>query len=181
MSRTLIEKSEMTNKKANSPKIEDRLVMDELLEMGFSYNSMGTHYLHDSIVYAASMKLEDFDTVSSFCRRVAVSVRVKYGIGDWQYGNAVAYTIERAFLEGNINYLLDTFKNSYDYGNMKVSKNAFIMTVRKKIMGAVESQNRHNATQLRIITQGTIESIADISVLKAISDIVLALQKGGAV
>ncbi len=49
--------SEMTIKKQNSPKTVDRLVMDEMLEMGFSYNSIGTHYLHDSIVDSTKMRL----------------------------------------------------------------------------------------------------------------------------
>lgn len=60
------EMSEMTKEKENSKKTVDRLVMDELLEMGFSYNYMGTHYLHETIVITTKMKTEDFPTIKSF-------------------------------------------------------------------------------------------------------------------
>ena len=64
MSRTICNIRNLTQEKINSPRTVDRLVADELLEMGFSYSYIGTHYLHDSIVYSVSLKLEDFkDTI----------------------------------------------------------------------------------------------------------------------
>lgn len=167
------EMSEMTYKKQNSKKTVDRLVMDELLEMGFSYNSIGTHYLHDSIVASTQMRLEDFVKVSNFCQTVGANVCKKYKVGAYQYANNIEAAIERAFETGNINYLLETFKSSYDKEKMKVTKNVFIMIVRRKIMESLAVQETHNATQLRLIIQGSVEGITDCNLLKGICDIVL--------
>lgn len=89
--------------------------------------------------------------------------------------NAYEAAIGRAFEVGNINYLLDTFRNSYDKDKMKVNKNVFIMTVRRKIMDALSLQEDHNATQLRLIMQGSVEKITDCTLLKGICDIVLSV------
>lgn len=173
MARTKEELSEMTREKENSKKTVDRLVMDELLEMGFSYNSIGTHYLHDSIVVSTQMRLEDFMKVSNFCQMIGTKVCKKYKIGTYQYANNIEVAIERAFEVGNVNYLLETFKCSYDEKRMKVTKNVFIMTVRRKIMELLAAQETHNATQLRLIIQGSVEGITDCNLLKGICDIVL--------
>lgn len=137
---------------------------------------MGTDYLHDSIVQSTKMSLEDFKNVSEFCLRIAKVVCRKYNTRIDHYGMEVAAAIERAFQVGNINYLLDIFKNSYDRDKMKVTKNAFIMTVRKKIVEELELQNSYNETQLRIIIQGELEGINDIRILQGMHDIVLSLQ-----
>ncbi len=175
MSRTKEEKEKMTKEKVNSPKTADRLVADELLEMGFSYNFMGTHYLHDSIVYSVLAKLEDFENVNGFCREISRRVCRKYNVGSYQYGTEIAQSIERAFAVGNINYLLETFKSSYDKEKMKVTKNAFIMTVRNIVMEKMEAEQSFNATQLRLIIQGTVEKITDISILEGMCKIVLSI------
>lgn len=175
MARTKEEMSEMTFKKQNSQKTVDRLVMDELLEMGFSYNSIGTHYLHDSIVDSTKMRLEDFSNVSAFCKSISLRVCRKYKVGSYQYGANIKEAIERTFEAGNINYLLETFKGSYDKDKMKVTKNVFIMTVRRKIMDALVEQETHSATQLRLIIQGSVEEITDCILLKGICDIVMSL------
>ncbi len=175
MKRTKEEKEKMAQEKINSPRTADRLVADELLEMGFSYNFIGTHYLHDSIVHAASLKLEDFENVNEFCRIISRRVCRKYNVGSYRYGTEIADAIERAFTVGNINYLLETFKSSYDQDKMKVTKNAFIMTVRKKIMEELEAEQSFSATQFRLIIQGTVEKITDISVLEGMCKIVLSL------
>lgn len=94
------------------------------------------------------------------------------GVGFYQYANNIKSAIERAFDIGNINYLLDTFKSSYDKDKMKVSKNAFIMTVRRKIVEMLEKQEPYTATQLRLIIQGSVEGITDYALLKGICDIV---------
>lgn len=174
MKRTKEKMSEMTKEKQNSQKTVDRLVMDELLEMGFSYNHIGTHYLHDSIVYAVSLKAENFDRISDFCREIGRRVGRKYNVSSNHYCVEIAAAIDRAFDVGNINYLLETFKGSYDADRMKVTKNAFIMTVRRKIMEALEAQDTHNTTQLRLIIQGSVEGITDYKLLKGICDIVLS-------
>lgn len=169
------EMSEMTRRKESSSKTVDRLVMDELLEMGFSYNSIGTHYLHDSIVISTQLRLEEFAKVSNFCQSIGTSVCRKYGVGCYQYANNIESSIERAFETGNISYLLETFRSSYDKDKMKVNKNTFIMTVRRKIMEALEKQNFYNATQLRLIIQGSVEGITDCNLLKGICDIVISV------
>jgi len=51
MRRTICNMEDLTQEKINSPRTVDRLVADELLEMGFSYSFMGKNYLHDSIVF----------------------------------------------------------------------------------------------------------------------------------
>lgn len=177
MKRTKEKMSEMTREKQNSKRIVDRLVMDELLEMGFSYNHIGTHYLHDSIVYATRLKIEDFDGVSDFCREIGKKVGRKYNVSSNHYCVEIAAAIGRAFEVGNINYLLEIFKSSYDTTKMKVPKNTFIMTVRKKIVESLEAQEFHNATQLRLIIQGSIEGITDYTLLKGICDIVLSFNE----
>lgn len=175
MKHTLVRMSEMTKEKQNSKKTADRLVMDELLEMGFSYNSIGTHYLHDSIIASIQMRLEDFMKVSNFCQMIATKVCEKYKVGAYQYANNIEVAIERAFETGNINYLLETFKSSYDKEKMKVTKNVFIMTVRRKIMESLAAQETHDATRLRLIIQGSVEGITDYNLLKGICDIVLSV------
>lgn len=171
---TIYDMEDLTKEKLNSPRTVDRLVADELLEMGFSYSFMGTHYLHDSIVFSTFLKLEDFKCVNSFCHRVNELVRKKYNVDI--VSSAVAAAIDRAFREGNINYLLDTFKGSYDKDRMMVSNKVFIMTVRKKIMEALEAQQSYNATQLRLIIQGTVENIKDVTLLQALCNIVVLME-----
>lgn len=166
MKRTKKEKLMMAQEKTNSQKSVDRLVADELLEMGFSYNFMGTHYLHDSIVYAVSLKLEDYGTVNEFCRVISTRVCAKYNFGSCQYGREIAQAIERAFIVGNINYILETFKSSYDKDKMKVTKNAFIMTMRQKIIEQMKEEQSFDATQLQLIIRRAVEKITDIRILE---------------
>lgn len=168
----------MENEKKNSKKTVDRLVMDELLEMGFSYNSIGTHYLHESIAFSTRMRLEEFANVNNFCQAIGSKVCKKYKVGTYQYANNIELAIERAFETGNVNYLLETFRSSYDKRKMKVNKNTFIMTVRRKIMDALEAQETHNAKQLRLIIQGSVEGITDCNLLKGICNIVLSVGNG---
>lgn len=176
MRRTICDIEDLTQEKINSPRTVDRLVADELLEMGFSYNQIGTHYLHESVVFSTQMKLEDFAKVSNFCHSIGARVCKKYNVGIYQYANNIECCIESAFDTGNINYLLETFKSSYDYDKMKVTKNVFIMTVRKKIMEALEAQQSYNATQLRLIIQGTVENIKDVTLLQALCNIVVSME-----
>lgn len=165
---------DLTQEKINSPRTIDRLVADELLEMGFSYSYIGTHYLHDSIVYSTSLKLEDFKDVYNFYHRVNELVQKKYKVN--VTAAAISKAIEQAFIDGNINYLLETFKGSYDKDRMMVSNKVFIMTVRKKIMEALEAQQSYNATQLRLIIQGTVENIKDVTLLQALCNIVVSME-----
>lgn len=176
MRRTICNIEDLTQEKLNSPRTVDRLVADELLEMGFSYQKIGTHYLHDSIVISTKLHLEEFKDVCMFCRVIGNMARKKYNVGIYQYANNIERSIESAFATGNINYLLETFKSSYDYDKMKVTKNVFIMTVRKKIMEALEAGQSYNATQLRLIIQGTVENITDVTLLQALCNIVVSME-----
>lgn len=180
MRKSNIEKSIMTEEKLNSKKTADRLVMDELLEMGFSYSSIGTHYLHDIIVASTQFKLEDFENVTKFCEKAAKIVCKKYNIKEMYCYKSITYSINKAFEDGNIEYLLNTFKGSYDKDRMNVSKNEFIMVVRPKIIAALEEQETKSNTHLRSVIQGTVEKITDYALLKSISDIVLSLASGTA-
>lgn len=186
MNWTKEKKLEMTMEKRNSKKTVDHLVMDELLEMGFSYNIIGTHYLHESIVISTKMCFEDFANVGNFCQSIGVKIREKYGVGLYRYANGIEAAIERAFEIGNINYLLQVFKESCNKEKMKVTKNAFIMTVRRKVMDALEEQEPINTTQLRLIIQEKVDGITDYTLLKGICDIVssfnntMSVKKGGA-
>ena len=171
---TIYDMEDLTKEKLNSPRTVDRLVADELLEMGFSYSFMGTHYLHDSIVFSTFLKLEDFKCVNSFYHRVNELVQKKYKVNVTVA--AIAKAIEQAFIDGNINYLLDTFKGSYDKDRMMVSNKVFIMTVRKKIMEELEAGQSYNATQLRLIIQGTVENITDVTLLQALCNIVVSME-----
>ncbi len=168
----------LTNDKINSSRSVDKLVFDELLEMGFSYSYIGTHYLHDSIVYSISLKLEDFKDVSEFYNRIRMMVHKKYNVSTLQYTPAVAGAIDRAFDLGNINYILEVFKNSYDKDRMTVTNRTFIMTIRKKIMEALQVQQSFNTTQLRLIIQGSVENITDITLLQALCNIVASVESG---
>lgn len=169
------EMSEMTRKKQNSPKTVDHLVMDELLEMGFTYTYIGTHYLHDSITCATKLRIEDFNDANDFFRTVNSIVRGKYKVGKDSYGESIASAINRAFETGNVGYLLDVFKGVYNKDKMTVSSKNFIMVVRKKIIETLEEQKFYNTTQLRLIIQGSVERITDYNILKGICDIILSV------
>lgn len=188
MKRTKEEMSEMTRDKENSKKTADKLVMDELLEMGFSYKYIGTHLLHDSIILSTKMRLEDYEDVNGFCADIASAVRKKYSVDRTQYTNNIRFSIENALTCGNIDYILDIFKNSYDKDRMVINKNAFIMTIRRKLIPTLAKEESYNANQLRLIIQGGVEEITDYNLLKGICDIVLSVggrsllsEKGGVV
>ena len=163
----------MEETKQKSRKTADMLVMDELLEMGFSYGKIGTHYLHDSIVISTKFHTEDFNDINEFCHRIGKMVCKKYNVGMYQYSANIERSIESAFENGNTNYLINTFKGSYNKERMKVTKNVFVMTVRRKIMESLKEQDFQNITQLRLIIQGSLEGITDYELLKGICDIVL--------
>lgn len=176
--RTNAEKEMLTNEKKNSLNIKDKIVMDELLKMGFSYAFIGTHYLHDSVVFALSGSLESCMSVREFCGNVAMKVCEKYNIKSSHYRPVIATTIEWAFDNGNINYILETFKEAYNHERMTVTGNQFIMVLRNKILNEMKEQQPYSDTQLRVIIQGTIEKITDYALLKGICDIVLSLGSG---
>ena len=77
---TLKEMENLTQEKINSPQVIDRLVADELLEMGFGYNTIGTHLLHDSIVCSLSMDVHKFSGVFAFCVCIKDKVCKKYNL-----------------------------------------------------------------------------------------------------
>lgn len=178
MGKTGEELRRMEKEKISSTAKPDKMVLKELLKMGFSYNQMGTHYLHESIVMAVSLKLENFSSVDEFCLSIGKKICRKYGIRNDHYSSSISHSIEKAFEVGDVDYLLDTFKSSYDKEKMKVVKNAFIMTIRKKMLEEMEEDQEYNANQLRVIIQGTVENIRDISVLEGLCKIVLFMENG---
>lgn len=176
MFRTKSEMGSLTNKKLNSAKATDKIVSDELLKMGFSYAYIGTHYLHDSIVYAVAMRFESFSNVKTFCVEISEKVSFKYGVTVNQYNTECASAISKAFVDGNIDYILDIFKESYDRDRMSVTKKQFIMTLRNKILSETEEQRSYNTNQLRLIIQGTVERITDDRLLEGLCNIVLSME-----
>ena len=176
MNKTKEEMSEMAEKKTNSKRTVDRLVADELLKMGFSYSYMGTHYLHDSIVYAVEKKLEYYTNIRTFCNEITNKVSTKYGVTPYQCSTECVSAINKAFVDGNIDYILEVFKESYNRDKMTVGRIPFIMTLRNKILSETEEQRNYNVTQLRIIIQGELEGVSDVPVLEGIWNILLSLK-----
>ncbi len=169
-----------TLEKMNGKRKADRLVSDELLNMGFCYGYIGTHYLHDVIVWEIQHKLEDFEGARDFYLRGVKSVMEKYSIGDYQCKNDITESIERAFAFGDINYLLEVFKGSYDYDKMKVASRVFTMTVRNKILMGVEEEQSYDERKLKRIIHKSIDDIADMAVLYGIKNIMEKLTTGTA-
>ena len=50
--------------------------------------------------------------------------------------------------------------------------------VEKLVMEALEVQQSYNATQLRLIIQGTVENITDVTLLQALCNIVVSMEGG---
>lgn len=175
MGRTKEKILELTREKEDSIRMADKIVMDELLEMGFNYNHIGTHYLHDSIVCSLFMDSYKYGGNYVFCLKIRDKMCRKYKVNGNTYSVDVYHSIESAFRNGNIDYIMETFKNSCDKDKMVVGKNTFIMTVRRKLIRILKEQENYNATQLRLIIQGSVEKITDYNLLRGICDIVLSV------
>lgn len=176
MSRTKSEMEIMTVSKTNSKNAKEKMVSDELLKMGFSYSYIGTHYLHDSIFYAIRMNLEAYANVRTFCGEIGNKVSQKYGVSYRQYCIESAKAIEKAFTDGNVDYMLEVFKGAYNRERMTVLKTQFIMVLRNKLLNEMEEQRGYTTSQLRLIIQGTVDRITDERLLEGLCNIVLSME-----
>lgn len=156
----------------------EKMVSEELLCIGASYKYVGTYYLRDAIVFATKEKPAQYQTVRELIGRINAMVANKYGVKRGTVITQMAFSIERAFLYGNIDYLLDMFKSSYDYSKGKVDNITFILTVAEKIKHDMAEKQHLNATQLRILIQGEVENITDVITLGNLYGIVHALEGG---
>lgn len=102
----------------------------------------------------------------------------KHGVKRETAITQMRYSIECAFAYGNTDYLLETFKGTYDYGKGRVSNTTFIMTTAEKIKQDMAAGQCFNTTQLRILIQGEIENITDAITLGNLYGIVHALEGG---
>ena len=134
------EKIKMTHEKASRKGRNEQLVFNELLKMGFNYSQIGTHYLHDYVVASLDLRIEDFQTVGDFHNCIRKQISRKYGVTRDSYYTRIRIAIEAAFVNGNINYLLDTFKAVYDCDRMSVPYKVFIMTLREKLLISMEAE-----------------------------------------
>lgn len=158
----------------------EKIVSDELLYMGFSYKYTGTYYLRDAIIFAAKEKPGQYQTSRELIGRINAMVANKHGIKRETAIMQMRLAIESAFTFGNIDYLLDVFKGTYDYDRGKVDNATFIMTVAEKIKQDAEEKQIFNATQFRILIQYEVENIKDPITLESLYRIVLALEEGAA-
>lgn len=133
-------KSQMTQEKASSKSGNEQLIFDELLKMGFTYSQMGTHYLHDYLALSLETKVEDFPTINKFYSHIREQIADKYKLQVQPCYVQMRISIDTAFTNGNIDYLLDTFKGVYDYDKMSVSYKPFVMTLREKLLVSARSK-----------------------------------------
>ena len=167
--------------KLNSACKIDRMVMDELLEMGFSYKRTGTNQLHDVIVFMIKRDTRSYTNTRDAVRDAYRYLAEKYGGKRYCYQTHISNAIDNAFQCGNIDRLLEVFKESYDYSVGKVSNTTFIMTVRRRVMIRMEEESQLlDADKLREAIREAINEITSASALTSLCGIALAL-KGGAV
>ena len=178
MNRTPEQRKELAYRSFNKVNRLEKMVSDELLEMGFSYKHVGTYYLRDAIIFAAREKPGQYQTSRELMGRINTMVSNKHGVKRETSINQMRYSIECAFAYGNINYLLDIFKGAYDYDKGRVSNSTFIMGVAEKIKQDIAEKETFNATQLRILIQDKVENITDIITLGNLYGIVQCLEGG---
>lgn len=158
--------------------ILEKMVSNELLYIGVSYKYVGTYYLRDAIIFATKKVPGQYQTVRELMGRINAMVANKYGVKRSTVITQMAFSIERAFLYGNIDYLLGTFKGSYNYDKGKVDNTTFVMTIAEKIKQDMAEKQHLNATQLRILIQGEVENITDVITLSSLYGIVQSLEGG---
>lgn len=174
------QEKELAAKSLNNMNRLEKIVSDELLHMGFSYKYTGTYYLRDAIMFAIKEKPGQYQTSRELIGRINATTANKYGIRRDTAIMQMRLSIESAFSFGNIDYLLDIFKGTYDYDKGRVDNATFIMTVAEKIKQDAAQKQCFNATQLRILIQYEVENIKDIETLGSLYSIVHALE-GGAI
>lgn len=172
------QEKELATKTLNNMNRLEKIVSDELLHMGFSYKYTGTFYLRDAIMFAIKEKPGQYQTSRELIGRINAMTANKYGIKRDTAIMQMRLSIENAFTFGNIDYLLDIFKGTYDYDKGRVDNATFIMTIAEKIKQDAAQKQCFNATQLRILIQGEVENIKDIETLGSLYSIVHALEGG---
>lgn len=177
--RTNAEKERMTQKKSNSTSDKERMVMDELLKMGFSYGIIGTHYLHDSILFAVSTNLGSA-CARDFCKAVRMKACEKYGVTYHHLCTYISISIEQAFRLGNIEYILNVLKESYDHEGMRIQSGQLIMILRTKILSELNEEQQISDLQLKYNICDAIENITDRPLLEAIYNITISLGRATA-
>ncbi len=174
------QEKELAAKSLNNMNHLEKLVSDELLHMGFSYKYTGTYYLRDAIMFAMREKPGQYQTSRELIGRINAMVANKHSIKRETAIMQMRLSIENAFTFGDIDYLLDIFKGTYDYDKGRVDNATFIMTVAEKIKQDAAQKQCFNATQLRILIQYEVENIKDAETLGSLYGIVQALE-GGAI
>lgn len=170
---------EMEQEKLSRTSKVDKLVMEELLKMGFTYSYTGTNHLHDAIVCAIRENPRDHETMQELLKEANRKANAKYGITAQKFQNSIAISIDRAFDTGNVEYMLEVFKGVYDYDKQTIQSRAFIATMRRKIIDEVESERGVGIDDLRQSIKDTVDNIFDISILTSICGVLMAV-KGGA-
>ena len=155
-----------------SPETKKR-VTSELLKIGFGFNYIGTHYLADCIGLAVESHLAIGTSVRSFMGYITRTVGEKYGVDRTTVATLITTVIERAFDFGNIDYLLDILKGTYDYDSQKVSYSSLIMNLAEKIRLDIE-QEYQNAKDLKEQIRESLDSITDPILLSGIYNIMAA-------
>lgn len=168
---------EMEQEKPNSANKIDRMVMDELLKMGFSYKRTGTNQLHDAIAFVVKSDPKSFLSTADAIRAAYRCLARKYGGKKESHQTHISNAIGAAFDVGNIDYLLDVFKNSLDPNTGRVNGSTFIMTVSRRILIRMEEENQLiDADRLRESIQESISKITSTSALASLCGIALALR-----
>lgn len=171
---------EMEKEKLNSTNKIDRMVMDELLKMGFSYKRTGTNQLHDAIAFVVKSDPKSFLSTADAIRAAYRYLARKYGGKKESHQTHISNAIGAAFDVGNIDYLLDVFKNSLDPNTGRVNGSVFIMTVSRRILIRMEEEIQLiDANRLRESIQESISKITSTSALASLCGIALALRGGG--
>lgn len=172
--RTNAEKEQMTQEKLGSANVKERMVMDELLKMGFSYGIIGTHYLHDSILFAVSTNMGSA-CARDFYKVVRMKACEKHSVTYHRLCTYISISIERAFRLGNIEYILDVLKESYGHEAMKIRSGQLIMVLRTKILSELNKGQQTKDLQLKYNICDAIENIVDSPLLEAIYNIATSL------
>lgn len=178
MNRTSQQRRELAYKSFSKMNQLEKTASDEFLHMGFSYKYVGTYYLRDTVIFAAREKPGQYQASRELMGRINSMVANKHGINRSTAICQMGHSIECAFAYGNIDYLLEIFKGTYDYGEGRVSNATFILTIAEKIKQDMAAGQCFNTTQLRILIQGEIENITDAITLGNLYGIVHALEGG---
>lgn len=168
------DKLQLTQEKASSKSDNEQLVFNELLKMGFSYSQMGTHYLHDYLVLSLETKVEDFSKMNEFHSFLRKQIANKYRLTSEPCYVQMRISIDTAFANGNIDYLLNAFKGVYDYDKMSISYKPFVMTLRERLLISMMQERISTETQLQDALRNVIDKVSDIRILERVFGLTLS-------